>query len=88
MHSSMAAAGVGEDLFLLALVFGLCWTTFHPSGAGVAAMDVKGLGGPWKVVGEAWAVQLGLELLGSLLTGCALGWHGLTSPKGVAGVGG
>ena len=45
VRSSMAAT-VGEDFFLLALVFGFRWTTFHPSGAGAAATDAKDLGGP------------------------------------------
>ena len=43
---SMAAMGAEGDFFLLALVFGFRWTTFHPSGAGEAVTEAKDLGGP------------------------------------------
>ena len=42
----MAATGAEGDFFLLALVFGFRWTTFHPSGAGEAATTAKDLDGP------------------------------------------
>ena len=41
VRSSMAATGVEEDFFLLALVFGFRWTVFQPSGAGEAATEAK-----------------------------------------------